>query len=65
MSERGPVPQCRRLGLEGATDGTGDEAGRSVRRYAVDGVYIDQIAAAGPAPCWDPTHNHTLGGGYH
>jgi hypothetical protein len=36
-----------------------------VSRYAVDGVYIDQIAAAGPAPCWDPTHNHTLGGGYH
>eukprot|EP00466_Bigelowiella_natans_P008547 jgi/Bigna1/75549/fgenesh1_pg.35_\ len=31
----------------------------------VDGVYIDQIAAAGPRPCWDPSHNHTLGGGSH
>ena len=58
------MPQCRRLGLEGAM-GRATRPGRSVRRYAVDGVYIDQIAAAGPAPCWDPTHNHTLGGGYH
>ena len=33
--------------------------------YGVDGVYIDQIAAAGPAPCWDPSHNHSLGGGDH
>jgi hypothetical protein len=26
-------------------------------------VYIDQIAAAAPALCMDPTHGHTLGGG--
>jgi hypothetical protein len=33
--------------------------------HGTDGVYIDQIAAAGPRPCWDKTHNHTLGGGDH
>lgn len=33
--------------------------------YSVDGVYIDQIAAAGPRPCFDPTHNHSIGGGNH
>ena len=30
-----------------------------------DGVYLDQIAAAGVRNCWDPTHNHTIGGGDH
>jgi hypothetical protein len=29
------------------------------------GTYIDQIAAAGPRNCWDPTHNHTSGGGHY
>ena len=29
------------------------------------GVYIDQIAAAGPKPCFDPSHGHPLGGGSH
>ena len=31
----------------------------------LDGVYIDQIAAAGPRPCFDPSHGHALGGGDH
>jgi len=31
--------------------------------FKTDGVYIDQIAIASPKPCWDPTHNHSLGGG--
>ena len=39
--------------------------GTLANEYETDGVYIDQIAAAGPKPCWDPTHNHTLGGGNH
>ena len=39
--------------------------GELVNKFGTDGVYIDQIAAAGPRPCWDPTHNHTLGGGSH
>jgi len=31
----------------------------------VDGVYIDQVAAAAPAPCYDATHGHPLGGGHY
>lgn len=31
--------------------------------YHVQGVYIDQIGAAGPQDCWNPAHNHDLGGG--
>jgi hypothetical protein len=30
----------------------------------VDAVYIDQIAAAQPALCVDPSHGHPLGGGH-
>lgn len=30
---------------------------------SVKGVYMDQIAAAKPALCMDPTHGHPLGGG--
>jgi len=33
--------------------------------FNTDGVYIDQIAAAGPRPCFDPSHDHPLGGGDH
>ena len=29
----------------------------------VDGIYIDQIAAAAPEPCWNPDHGHPVGGG--
>ena len=29
----------------------------------VDGVYVDQVAAAQPKLCFDPTHGHPLGGG--
>ncbi len=36
---------------------------RLVREVGVHGVYIDQIAAASPALCMDPTHGHALGGG--
>ena len=42
-----------------------ETVGKLTNDYNTDGVYIDQIAAAGPRPCWDPTHNHTLGGGDH
>eukprot|EP01064_Diplonema_japonicum_P011675 TRINITY_DN19111_c0_g1_i1.p1 TRINITY_DN19111_c0_g1~~TRINITY_DN19111_c0_g1_i1.p1 ORF type:complete len:856 (+),score=104.11 TRINITY_DN19111_c0_g1_i1:31-2598(+) len=40
-------------------------SGTIVKDLGTNGVYIDQIAAAGPRPCWDKTHNHTLGGGSH
>lgn len=34
-----------------------------MNNQSVKGVYMDQIAAAKPALCMDPTHGHTLGGG--
>lgn len=34
-----------------------------VNEYGVDGVYIDQIAAAGAKLCFDQNHGHPLGGG--
>jgi len=36
---------------------------RLVDEYGVDGVYIDQIAAAAANLCFDPNHGHPLGGG--
>jgi len=33
-------------------------------RMRVQGVYIDQIAAAAPTLCFDKTHGHPLGGGH-
>lgn len=30
----------------------------------VKGVYIDQVAAAAPTLCFDPSHGHPLGGGH-
>jgi hypothetical protein len=37
---------------------------RLVREEGVDGVYIDQIAAASPVLCYDKSHGHPLGGGH-
>jgi len=34
------------------------------KEIGVNGVYIDQIAAASPALCMDATHGHPLGGGH-
>lgn len=34
-----------------------------VTEYGVAGVYIDQVASAGPKLCWDEVHEHSLGGG--
>ena len=38
---------------------------RLVSECGVNAVYLDQIAAAGPALCFDPDHGHPLGGGSH
>lgn len=38
---------------------------RLVSECSVNAVYLDQIAAAGPALCFDATHGHPLGGGSH
>lgn len=32
-------------------------------QFGVDGIYMDQVGAVGPAPCMDPRHGHPLGGG--
>jgi len=37
--------------------------GRLLNEVGVDAVYIDQIAAAQPQLCEDPTHSHRAGGG--
>ncbi len=37
---------------------------RLQEKEGVDGVYIDQIAAASPKLCMDPAHGHPLGGGH-
>lgn len=36
---------------------------RLQKELGVDGVYIDQIAAAAPEPCWNESHPHPVGGG--
>ncbi len=36
---------------------------RLIRECGVDGVYIDQIAAAYAVQCFDPSHGHSIGGG--
>jgi len=33
-------------------------------KYGVNGVYIDQVAAAKPLLCFDESHGHPLGGGH-
>jgi hypothetical protein len=37
---------------------------RLVNECGVDGVYIDQISAAGAVRCFDPSHGHPVGGGH-
>lgn len=46
-------------------DTIADVVGQLTGTYGTDGVYIDQIAAAGPKSCFDKSHNHSLGGGHH
>ncbi|MDD2598794.1 MAG: DUF6259 domain-containing protein [Kiritimatiellae bacterium] len=36
-----------------------------VDEVKVNSIYLDQIGAAKPALCYDPTHGHPLGGGHH
>ena len=36
---------------------------RLINNYGVNAIYLDQIGAAKPQPCYDPTHGHSLGGG--
>ena len=34
-----------------------------MERIGVNAIYLDQVAAAGPAACYDASHGHALGGG--
>ena len=34
-----------------------------MERIGVNAIYLDQVAAASPAPCYDVSHGHPLGGG--
>jgi hypothetical protein len=38
---------------------------RLMDECGVNAIYLDQIGAAAPAPCFDPGHGHPLGGGRH
>ncbi len=38
-------------------------AGRLGNDLGADGIYIDQVAAAGPVECMDKSHKHSLAGG--
>ena len=38
-------------------------ADRITGELAAPGMFMDQIGAAGPRPCWNPAHGHALGGG--
>ena len=45
-------------------DRVGGIVGRLFGEYGLNGVYIDQIAAASPKLCFDSSHGHPLGGGH-
>ena len=38
---------------------------RLVDEVGVNSIYLDQIGAAKPQLCYDPSHGHPLGGGHH
>lgn len=42
-----------------------DAADQITHRIQAGAVYIDMVAASGPAQCMDATHNHPLGGGHY
>ncbi len=41
-----------------------DTAQQLTNRIGSKGIYIDQVAAAGPVECMDASHHHPLGGGH-
>lgn len=41
----------------------GDVIDSISKRLSTSGVYIDQVACAAPDLCYNPDHNHSLGGG--
>jgi len=62
-SKRKLVPMCAATPLWQAK--VQDICQRLMDECGVNAIYLDQIGAAKPAPCYDPTHGHPLGGGGH
>lgn len=46
-------------------DKVGEICYRLMHECGVNGIYLDQIGAARPRICFDPSHGHPLGGGRH
>jgi len=42
--------------------GIGDKI---VNELKFDGIYFDQIGAIEATPCYDRSHNHSIGGGHY
>lgn len=62
-SGRRLCPMCPTTALW--QDTVADICHRLIDECGVNAIYLDQIGAARPAPCFDPGHGHTLGGGRH
>lgn len=62
-SKRPLVPMCVAEPFWGLK--VNEICSRLMDECGVDGIYLDQIGAARPAPCYDATHHHPLGGGRH
>jgi hypothetical protein len=62
-SGRQLAPMCPATGLW--QDRVNEIVAGLIQDCGVNAIYLDQIAAAAPAPCFDPAHGHPLGGGRH
>jgi len=62
-SKRKLCPMCPTTGLW--QDTMAEVCHRLITECGVNAIYLDQIGAAAPAPCFDPAHGHPLGGGRH
>jgi hypothetical protein len=62
-SKRRLVPMCPATPLWQAK--VQEICRRLMTECGVNGIYLDQVGAAKPAPCYDASHGHPLGGGRH
>jgi hypothetical protein len=62
-SKRKLAPMCPATALW--QDKVAEICHRLMTECGVNAIYLDQIGAAAPAPCFDPAHGHPLGGGRH
>lgn len=57
------VPMCTQTKLW--QDTVVELCRRIIEEVGANAIYLDQVAAMPAAPCYDPTHGHTIGGGDH